>query len=306
MKCILYNGSMKIDLWRMLIIYEFGGWYTDIDNIPAKELNNNNSNNNNNITTTDNTIQDNDSFFVTAANSGRTQRPNQNVFAMIPRHPIATLTIQRILYNIYNHVSNIQKVNVVKITGPGAFNSGYHDFFKLSTTTSTTTLPLDNDNDNDNNNNNKEGGSNLPPPDDGSDSSYKHKHHGDEMYGDKPGIYNANNGNTYLGLQIHKGKYWNWKNIDGEKNIRLDNYGRSVIINRKDRANIIGNTPHWKTRKDRIINKNTTSTTTTTTNSGDNDNDDDIVSKIKNDPNNKIVISCREYLCRLNHDKNIN
>jgi mannosyltransferase OCH1-like enzyme len=250
MKCILYKGAMKIDVWRMLIVYEFGGWYTDIDNAPAKELNNPNI-----------TLLDEDSFFASTANKGSVQKPNQNVFAMSPKHPIADFTIQRILSNLYNHVDNIQKVAVVQVTGPSAFYTAYHEFFQLT-------------------------------------------HKGPGRYNksdmDKPGIYN--NG-TFLGLQVHKGEYWNWKNMAGDENVKLDD-GR--WMNRKARANEIAGTPHWTTRKDVTINNTDTDTNSDNNNNNKNNNDDDIVSAIKNDPNNKIVISCKEYLYRLNHNNNNN
>ena len=261
MKCILYKGAMKIDLWRMLIVYEFGGWYTDIDNTPAKELNNNNNNKKNNPN--NETILDEDSFFASAT-SGKNPKPNQNVFAMSPKHPIADFTIQRILSNLYNDVDNIQKVALVQITGPVAFDAGYHDFFRLT---------------------------HKGPPD-----TYQ------AFKKEKLGIYNKG---TFLGLQIHRGEYWNWKNMDGDKKIKSND--GSGWIDRKSRANKVGNTPHWRTRKDRIINTTATTTPNSLSSSGNNNNNDDIVSTIKNDPNNNLVISCREYLYRINqnnHDSN--
>ncbi|OEU11210.1 hypothetical protein FRACYDRAFT_246323 [Fragilariopsis cylindrus CCMP1102] len=235
MKCILYKGAMKIDLWRMLIVYEFGGWYTDIDNTPAKELNNNNNNNNKKKKNPNNeTILDEDSFFASAT-SGKNPKPNQNVFAMSPKHPIADFTIQRILSNLYNDVDNIQKVALVQITGPVAFDAGYHDFFRLT---------------------------HKGPPD-----TYQ------AFKKEKLGIYNKG---TFLGLQIHRGEYWNWKNMDGDKKIKSND--GSGWIDRKSRANKVGNTPHWRTRKDRIINATTTTTTTTNSlsSSGNNNNNGDI------------------------------
>jgi len=35
-----YKGAMKIDLWRMLVIYKYSGIYIDIDNVPASEFQN--------------------------------------------------------------------------------------------------------------------------------------------------------------------------------------------------------------------------------------------------------------------------
>jgi mannosyltransferase OCH1-like enzyme len=34
MRCVLYKGAMRIDVWRVLVLYKYGGVYTDIDNWP--------------------------------------------------------------------------------------------------------------------------------------------------------------------------------------------------------------------------------------------------------------------------------
>ena len=40
-KCILTKGAMYIDVWRVLILYEYGGVYSDIDNWPLDKFTNN-------------------------------------------------------------------------------------------------------------------------------------------------------------------------------------------------------------------------------------------------------------------------
>ncbi|CAJ1940713.1 unnamed protein product [Cylindrotheca closterium] len=117
-RCLLYKGAMKVDLWRMLVIYRFGGLYSDIDNIPAKEFKGGE------------VIDPEDTFF---ASSDTRNRPNQNVFAMEPFHPIAIFSIQTILQNLYD-LESVRKPKVVFVTGPVAFRDGYISYLELSFT----------------------------------------------------------------------------------------------------------------------------------------------------------------------------
>ena len=39
-KCILYMGAMYIDVWRVLLLYKYGGVYSDIDNWPFEGFTN--------------------------------------------------------------------------------------------------------------------------------------------------------------------------------------------------------------------------------------------------------------------------
>ena len=116
MQCMKYGGAMKVDLWRMLVIYEFGGLYTDIDNAPALEFQQGA------------TIHQEDTFF---ASSDSWDRPLQNVFAMEPKHPIAVFTIQVILKNLLE-LNSLRKPRLVFTTGPQAFRDGYLNYLKLT------------------------------------------------------------------------------------------------------------------------------------------------------------------------------
>lgn len=116
MQCMKYGGAMKVDLWRMLVVYEFGGLYTDIDNVPASEFQQGA------------TIHPEDTFF---ASSDVRDRPCQNVFAMEPKHPIAAFTIQVILKNLLE-LDSLRKPELVKTTGPHAFRDGYLNYIKLT------------------------------------------------------------------------------------------------------------------------------------------------------------------------------
>jgi hypothetical protein len=144
-KCILYDGAMKIDLWRLLILYAYGGLYTDIDTVPGVELTKWNSKNN---VVRDDDDGDGMSTTATAAaaakpppfhylsnipypqnisfvsgSDGR-NRPTQWLFGMSPKHPIGFYTLQVILRNILA-IRNIQKLKLVVVTGPEALREGY-------------------------------------------------------------------------------------------------------------------------------------------------------------------------------------
>lgn len=107
---------MKSDIWRVLVLYKYGGIWSDIDNAPAKEFKNGT------------VIRPDDTFF---ASSDTYTRPLQNTFAMEAGHPIAYFTMQIILHNLLN-LSNLAHVKVVLTTGPHALRYGYSTYLELS------------------------------------------------------------------------------------------------------------------------------------------------------------------------------
>ena len=38
LNCVKFKGAMKIDVWRILVLYRYGGIYTDIDNWPTSKF----------------------------------------------------------------------------------------------------------------------------------------------------------------------------------------------------------------------------------------------------------------------------
>ncbi|KAL7506781.1 hypothetical protein ACHAXN_003997, partial [Cyclotella atomus] len=67
MRCIKFKGAMLIDVWRVLIVYCFGGIYSDVDTMPNSEFNELSP------------ISADDEFFVF---SDAWERPSQWFFAM--------------------------------------------------------------------------------------------------------------------------------------------------------------------------------------------------------------------------------
>jgi len=101
--CII-SGAGKADLWRYLILWEYGGIYTDIDNFPTELFEKGNH-----IT------KDVDSYFEVE----RGGFPSQFFMAASPHHPVmyfmVSTTIERLLMvnSIANHITPF-------VTGPGA------------------------------------------------------------------------------------------------------------------------------------------------------------------------------------------
>jgi hypothetical protein len=114
LNCVLYSGAMKIDIWRILILYRYGGVYSDIDNWP-NELN-------------QSTIPGNVSaFFLSDAYN----RPSQWFMAVEPHHPMMYLTLHQIIKNVLA-LENIVAPRLVQTTGPMALRDGYQMFFDMS------------------------------------------------------------------------------------------------------------------------------------------------------------------------------
>jgi mannosyltransferase OCH1-like enzyme len=97
-------GAAKADLWRLLILWEYGGVYTDIDNAPEPMFKNG-------TTISD----DDDSFFVVE----RIGALSQYFMAASPKRPLihiaTTETRKRLL-----EVTNIGTQNVGWVSGPEA------------------------------------------------------------------------------------------------------------------------------------------------------------------------------------------
>lgn len=115
MRCVKFKGAMLIDIWRMLIVWTYGGLYTDIDNWPGPKFDSHT------------TIRDEASFFSL---SDVRERPSQWLFAMTPKHPIAIFTLQEISRRLLR-VKNIARPRVVQITGPQTLKIAYRKFHLL-------------------------------------------------------------------------------------------------------------------------------------------------------------------------------
>jgi hypothetical protein len=115
MQCIISKGAMKIDVWRVLVLYRYGGIYSDIDNWPTDLLN-------------ETTIPANvSSFFLSDA----WNRPSQWFMALEPRHPMMYLAMQEIIENLLE-MDDIVYPKVVFVTGPNVMRSAFKKFYDIS------------------------------------------------------------------------------------------------------------------------------------------------------------------------------
>ena len=99
---------MLVDVWRVLVVYRYGGIYTDMDNWPGPNFN-------------EGTIgPDEEGFFL----SNKSQKPSQWFFAMEPRHPMLYNAMIQILARLVR-LEQVEKPDPVVVTGPIAFERGH-------------------------------------------------------------------------------------------------------------------------------------------------------------------------------------
>jgi len=106
MGCVT-SGAAKADIWRYVLIWEYGGVYSDFDSAPNKF-------DKNSITPQD------DAFFPLE----KLGIPAQYFFAASPRHPVMFLSAKHSFNKLSFH-DDIGKVPPAVMTGPGAFKTGF-------------------------------------------------------------------------------------------------------------------------------------------------------------------------------------
>ncbi|GAX26110.1 hypothetical protein FisN_24Hu017 [Fistulifera solaris] len=109
LKCSVSVAAIA-DLWRALILYEYGGIYTDIDNAPRK-LN-------------AFLIKETDQAFFVVEEAGYL---SQYFMASAPKHPLLFLLIQSTLHRLYD-LNDVDHQYVPFVTGPGALKQAFLHF----------------------------------------------------------------------------------------------------------------------------------------------------------------------------------
>jgi mannosyltransferase OCH1-like enzyme len=127
----LHTAAGKADLWRALILYEYGGIYTDIDNAPGKTLLNttsiifgHNDDNDDDEDENMNTMKNNNEAFFVVENEGML---SQYFMAAAPRHALLYLLIQTTLHRVQG-VPSVEHQYVPFISGPGALKAAFVEF----------------------------------------------------------------------------------------------------------------------------------------------------------------------------------
>jgi mannosyltransferase OCH1-like enzyme len=108
----LISGAALADLWRYLVLYQYGGIYADIDSAPGHLFKNGTV-----------IADDDDAWFVVE----RIGTLSQYFMASSPKHPLmhfaVTVTLRRLL-----EVQVIGKQYVPYVTGPGALKEAWGHF----------------------------------------------------------------------------------------------------------------------------------------------------------------------------------
>lgn len=109
LKCVT-NGSTKSDLWRYLVLYLYGGVYSDLDNSPEGF--------------DENTISNQDDLFAPLEALGI---PAQYFIASSPGHPLLKLSLEEGIHRL-RETPNVMNNNPAITTGPGAYKTGFINF----------------------------------------------------------------------------------------------------------------------------------------------------------------------------------
>lgn len=115
LKCVT-NGATKSDLWRYLVLYLYGGIYTDIDNTPTGF-------------NADSISDEDDSFFVIESLGIM----SQFFIASSARHPVMKLSLESGLNSLRGTV-NVMRNNPARTTGPAALKKGFIQFMNGTST----------------------------------------------------------------------------------------------------------------------------------------------------------------------------
>lgn len=110
-KC-LTQGTLRADLWRYLVLYEYGGIYADIDSTP-------------NAFDGSQIAPDADAFFIVEMY----QTLSQYFMAASPRHPILFYAIHDALISLLQ-APDVAGINAAYNTGPHALYRGFQAFMR--------------------------------------------------------------------------------------------------------------------------------------------------------------------------------
>eukprot|EP00985_Skeletonema_marinoi_P013816 scaffold6903_cov119-Skeletonema_marinoi.AAC.8 len=110
-------GAMKIDIWRVLVLWKYGGMYSDVDIVPNTDM------------LTERTIHPDSEWFSL---SDAWKRPSQWFFATSAHHMSMKNALHIIAERVLG-VGNVQKTKLVHITGPQALYWGWKDSLRNET-----------------------------------------------------------------------------------------------------------------------------------------------------------------------------
>lgn len=115
---VLIPGAFRADLWRLLVLYKYGGIYNDIGHQYLKKI--------------DDMIDTENDEFVSVADTDPIYAIHNAFFAVYPEHPIIKTIIDIVVINIS---SKYYGTNPLEITGPIACGIGFNSFFQYPVST---------------------------------------------------------------------------------------------------------------------------------------------------------------------------
>jgi hypothetical protein len=110
-------GAMKIDIWRVLVLWKYGGMYSDVDVVPNADM------------LTERSIHPDSTWFSL---SDAWSRPSQWFFATSARHMSLENTLHIIAERVLD-VSNIKQTRLVHVTGPQSLYWGWKNSLRNET-----------------------------------------------------------------------------------------------------------------------------------------------------------------------------
>ena len=114
--CLMNHGAMKADVWRYVLLYQYGGIYADLDTAPSALFNES--------TFSSSLVkQDEDALFVVE----QFHMLSQWFMAVKPKHPLMKLAVQHSLENL-RQVPDTGKASAALITGPHALHQAFISF----------------------------------------------------------------------------------------------------------------------------------------------------------------------------------
>lgn len=115
MKCLPEGmGAAFIDIWRLLVLWEYGGIYADMDSSPVPDRFNAST-----------IAADDDAFFVQEVLGC----PSQWFMAASPRHPMIYFSVLSVMERVMQD-NDLGNFHIVYNTGPGAVNAGFLAFMR--------------------------------------------------------------------------------------------------------------------------------------------------------------------------------
>ena len=121
------SGATLSDVWRYIMIYNYGGLYTDLDNLPGPSYN-----------SSDMIESDTDAFFLVE----EVGTMSQFYFASSPKHPFFLHTLMHAVSVLYNNANdNVMVNNPATRTGPRAIRKGMVAFQRAINITNSGYVP---------------------------------------------------------------------------------------------------------------------------------------------------------------------